>query len=101
MSKGGYLGGSSVVGFSGSFTGRKGQKLVQATDVDAHLTQKSARDAAREAVSGKRKKRRSSPKSERLAENEARKHYREAPTEVVVEHRSQGEIVEVRTVHRS
>jgi hypothetical protein len=47
MSKGNYIGGHSVVGFSGTFLGQKHTKLVQATEVDSHLTEKKRREAAR------------------------------------------------------
>ena len=102
MSKGGYLGGSSIVGFGGSFTGTRATKLAQACDVDAHLTQKSKRDAARKIAepAGKKKKVHLS-KIERRAENEARKKFRDAPTEVTVEYRVCGEIVSSKTIHRS
>lgn len=102
MSKGGYLGGSSVVGFSGSFTGTRAKKLSQASNVAAHLTQKAKRDEARKAASATgRKKKPALSKAERQAENEARAKLRDAPREVIVEHRANGEIVSARTVRRS
>jgi len=102
MSKGSYLGGHSVVGFSGTFLGRKREKLVQATDLDPHLTQKEARNNARKAAGkGGKKKKIHLSKAEKKAENQARKQYRKAPKEVIVEHLRQGEVISTRTIKRS
>jgi len=103
MGKGGYNGGSSVVGFEGSFTGSHGTRLIHATDVDAHRT-KEARNAARAAAgrtSRKSKVTTKLTKTERQAEALARKNFGEAPAEVVVEHRVKGTVVRRRTVRRS
>ncbi len=47
MGKGTYLGGSTVVGFSGTFTSKRSRRLTQATEIDVHSAQKQTRDAAR------------------------------------------------------
>lgn len=95
MSRGGYLGGSSVVGFNGSFTGERRNRLDRVIDVDAHLNKKSQSNT----TNSKRPKKLS--KEERAAENLARRNYREADRTVVVEERTGGQIVSRRTIERS
>jgi hypothetical protein len=63
MGKGAYLGGSTVVGFSGSFTGKRGGRLTQATELDAHLTQKKARDEARKLAERPKRRRKKAASS--------------------------------------
>jgi len=102
VGKGGYNGGSSLVGFRGSFTGAGRKGLVHATDLNAHRT-KQARNAARAAAGRTKPKNKPAKltKAERQAEALARKNYREATAEVVVEHRVGGEIVRRREIKRS
>ena len=54
MGKGGYNGGSSTVGFRGSFTGVRSSKLMLATDVDAHLKKRVRNEATKKSVRRKR-----------------------------------------------
>jgi len=100
MSKGGYHGGSTVVGFGGAFAGSPSIKLTRATDVDAHLSQKGKRDQARKLATGKKVKAKVS-KAQKTAEKRQREEYKKADKTVVVEHRRAGEIVATRTIKRS
>ena len=93
MSKGGYLGGSTVIGGGRSWH----VEPRSPADLERDRQEEEARKAARKA----RKKPVRTPKAERRAENEARKKFREAPKDVIVEHKIDGEIVSSRTVQRS
>ncbi|MBY0282807.1 MAG: hypothetical protein K2W81_02440 [Sphingomonas sp.] len=100
MGKGSYLGGSSVISFAGAFTGASPNKLTQATNVDAHLSQKEKRDRARTLATGEKKKLQIS-NAEKKAAKRAREKYKQADKTVVVEHRRGGEIVATRTIKQS
>lgn len=104
MGKGGYNGGSSVVGFGGSFTGAPRRKLSSAIDLDAHQSM-GKRDAARETAGrtpkGKAGKGSKLTKAERKADALARQSYKAAPRQVEVEHRLEGVVVHRRVVERS
>lgn len=93
MSKGSYLGGSTVIGGGRSWHVEPRSPADQERD----RLEQEARNAARKA----RKKIPSTPKAERKAENEARKKFREAPKDVIVEHIMDGQIVSKRTIQRS
>ena len=62
VGRGSYLGGGSVVGFGGSFTGTRNSKLVRSTEIDPHLTQKKGRDDARNLATKPKKDKKSAPK---------------------------------------
>lgn len=93
MSKGSYLGGSTVIGGGHSWHVEPRSPADQERD----RLEEEARKAARKA----RKKPIRAPKAERRAKNEARKRFREAPKAVLVEHKVDGEIVSTRTIKRS
>ncbi|MEG3153474.1 hypothetical protein [Sphingomonas sp. RB1R13] len=100
MSKGGYNGGSTLVGFGGAFSGAQKKKLAHATNVDAHHN-KQARNLARSAADRmlpKIKVATKLTKSERKAEALARKKFRETQADVVVEHRVKGIVATRRTI---
>lgn len=101
MSKG--EGGGVSIGFGSPLpvSGEKRVKLKEATDVDSHLTQKPIRDAARAKVEKKRRIKSPLTKAEQKAEREARKRYKAAPKEVVVEIREGGKLRGTRIVRRS
>lgn len=101
MSKGDGGGINIVFGRHGlPATGEKRRKLTQATEIDAHLTQKFARNAAQAKL--KKAQARSHPsKTEQQADKQARKHYREGPKEVIVEHRVGGQVQLTRKIKRS
>ena len=102
MSRGDGGGVGIVSGFPGQHaTGEVRPKLKQSTELDTHLTQKAVRDAARSNPGGQPKQKKQKLSSaERKTENQARKHFRESPKEVFVEHRRGGEIIATRTVKR-
>ena len=93
MSKGGYLGGSTVIG------GGRSWQVEPRSPADRERDRQD--EEARKAVLKARKKVPRTPKAERRADNEARKRFREAPKEVLVEHKIGNEIVSTRTIKRS
>jgi hypothetical protein len=101
MSKGDGGGVNIVFGGHGlPATGEKRRKLTQATEIDAHLTQKFARNAAQAKLKKEQVRSRAS-KAEQQADKLARARYREAPKEVIVEQRVGGEVQSTRKIKRS
>ncbi|MFZ1743634.1 MAG: hypothetical protein WAT93_12320 [Pontixanthobacter sp.] len=101
MSKG--EGGGVSIGYGSNLpvSGEKRVKLKHATEIDTHLTQKNVRDAARALVEKKGRKKSHLTNAEKKADKQARKKYRAAPKEVVVEMREGGELKGMRIVLRS
>jgi hypothetical protein len=93
VSKGSYLGGSTVIGGGHSWHVEPRSPADQERDRLEEMARKAALKA--------RKRIPQTPKAERRAENEARKKFSEASKDVIVEHMIDGEIVSTRTIQRS
>lgn len=93
MSKGSYLGGSTVIGSGHPWHVEPRSPADQERD----RLEEEARKAARKA----RKKPIYAPAAERRADKAARKQFCEGPKEVLVEHKVAGKIVSTRTIKRS
>ena len=94
MGKGGYRGGSTLIGFGKPWF----VEPRSATEVEKEREAEAAKLAADKKAA---RKKLYPSKAERKADRDARQQYRDAPKEVEVEHRAAGVIVGKRIIKRS